>query len=191
MTGQVPLLMVPRHRAENKKPSAFLSAAIVTTGNSTRVYVPGAHTRAEGGGGLYGISRRKAERKAAAAAAKQRSAAHAAQQAARHHDAKLARQKKQQKLQQPQVKVAASESANKPRHFAQPAAAAASARLPTAKRKQLADAPSLKQQPRKNLKFEEFLGDLAVSKLQALRMHCCQLMVQSVCFRFGDDDNTQ
>ena len=45
--------------------------------------MPGAHTRAQGGGGLYGISKRKAERKAAKAAAGQR---HAAQQAqhARH-----------------------------------------------------------------------------------------------------------
>ena len=45
--------------------------------------MPGAHTRAQGGGGLYGISKRKAERKAAKAAAGQR---HLAQQAehARH-----------------------------------------------------------------------------------------------------------
>lgn len=43
-------------------------------GNSTRVYVAGGHTRALGGGGLFGISLRKQERKAAATAAKQRNA---------------------------------------------------------------------------------------------------------------------
>ena len=42
-----------------------------SAGNSTRGWVAGGGTRAQGGGGLYGISKRKAERKAARVARKQ------------------------------------------------------------------------------------------------------------------------
>jgi hypothetical protein len=64
-------------------------------GNSTRAYMPGVHTRAQGGGGLYGISKRKAERKAAKAAAGQR---HAAQQAQHARHARCALQSHRRRL---------------------------------------------------------------------------------------------
>jgi hypothetical protein len=57
--------------------------------------MPGAHTRAQGGGGLYGISKRKAERKAAKAAAGQR---HVAQQAQHARHARCAPQSHRRRL---------------------------------------------------------------------------------------------
>lgn len=64
-------------------------------GNNTRAYMPGVHTRAQGGGGLYGISKRKAERKAAKAAAGQR---HVAQQAQHARHARCAPQSHRRRL---------------------------------------------------------------------------------------------
>lgn len=158
-------------------------------GNSTRVYVPGAHTRAQGGGGLYGISKRKAERKAAKAAAKQR---HVAQQAEHARHAREVRKARQQPQQHKQQKQEQKQQQAAPSHPAQangrakaadltaaagPKAAAAMSsqkaqqqarqqqgkQVPKDKRKRQDQEPQRKQESSKYAKFEEFLGDLAQS----------------------------